>query len=114
MHRIGEVDRRCAARQRDQPAFRREAEHLIMEEFELCMFEEFFGAVAFGQMRERLLQPFVCATFAALASPGPRRARPCTARAPRSRSGRYRSFGGADLQFDALAARTDNVVWIER
>ncbi len=40
MDRIGKVDRRCMTRQRDQLALRSEAEDLIMEQFELGVFEK--------------------------------------------------------------------------
>ena len=43
VQRIGEVDRRRAARQRDQPAARGEAEHLVLEQLELGVFEEILG-----------------------------------------------------------------------
>jgi hypothetical protein len=41
MHRIGEVDRGAAARQRDQLTFRREAENLVVEQLELGVLKEF-------------------------------------------------------------------------
>ena len=47
--RIGEIDRRRAARQRDQPALRREAEDLVLEQLELGVLEELLGRVALGR-----------------------------------------------------------------
>jgi hypothetical protein len=55
--RIGEIDRRRAARQRDQAALRREAEDLVLEQFELGVFEELLGIVAFRQGFDRAAQP---------------------------------------------------------
>src|SRR6202042_1034204 len=46
MDRVGEVDRRCATRQRDQPPLRSEAEHLVVKQLELGVLEEFFRIVA--------------------------------------------------------------------
>ena len=40
--RIGEIDRRRLARQRDQLALWGETEHLVVEQFELGVLEEFF------------------------------------------------------------------------
>ena len=57
MHRIGEIDRRRAARQRDQLAFRREAEHLVVEQFELGVLQKFFRIGAFGQKLDGAAQP---------------------------------------------------------
>jgi len=42
VHRIGKVDRRRLARQGDQFALGREAEHLVVEQFELGVLEKFF------------------------------------------------------------------------
>ena len=57
MKGIGEVDRRRTARQRDQPAAWREAEHLVLEELELGVFEEVFLARTAGHMLDSLAQP---------------------------------------------------------
>ena len=54
---IGEVDRRGAARQRDQHALRREAEDLVLEQLELGVFEEVLRVVAFGQLLDGAPQP---------------------------------------------------------
>ena len=50
--RIGEVDRRRPLRQRDQPALGREAEHLVVEQLELGVFEEVLGGIGVGQQRD--------------------------------------------------------------
>ena len=57
VERIGEIDRRGAARQRDQPAARGEAEHLVLEQLELGVFEEILGRGAGGQVLDGLAQP---------------------------------------------------------
>jgi len=43
MDGIGEIDRTGTARQRDQVALRREAEHLVLEHLHLGMFQELLG-----------------------------------------------------------------------
>ncbi len=55
VHGVGEIHRRGAARQRDQPALRREAEHLVLIQLELGVLEEF---VAGGGVVEDLQQVF--------------------------------------------------------
>ena len=55
--RIGEVDRRRAARQRDQLALGREAEHLVVEQLELGVLEELFRVGAFRQQLDGAAQP---------------------------------------------------------
>ena len=57
VHRIGEIDRRRAARQRDQLALRREAEHLVVEQFELGVLQKLFRVGAFGQQFDGAAQP---------------------------------------------------------
>ena len=59
MHGIGKVDRRGIARQSDQPPLRREAEHLILEQLELGVLEEFLGIVALEQGVHQAPQPVV-------------------------------------------------------
>ena len=49
MHRIGEIERRRPAWQRDEPTLRREAKDLVVEEFELRVFEKFFRVRRFEQ-----------------------------------------------------------------
>ena len=63
MDGIGEIDRRRPARQRDQPALRREAENLVLEELELGVLEEFFRRVAMGDLLDRLPQPGIGAAL---------------------------------------------------
>ncbi len=69
--RISEVDRRRAARQGDEPALGREAEDLILEQFEPRMFEKLLGTVAMGEQIERLLQPAEGAALACASSSRP-------------------------------------------
>ena len=57
MHGIGEVDHIGLTRQRDQLALGREAEHLIVEKFELGMLEELLRIGAVGQDRDGVAQP---------------------------------------------------------
>ncbi len=107
MDRVGEVDRRRAARQRDQAPLRREAEDLIVEQLELGVLEEFLR-VAFGEIGDRAAQPGESAAF--------RRETALVRREPVlvERMGRDAELGdlvhllGADLQFDALARRPDH------
>ena len=63
MHRIGEVDRRRAARQRDEPALRREAEDLVVEQFELGVLEELLRIVALGQKVDGAPKPLIGAAL---------------------------------------------------
>ena len=57
------LDRRRAARQRDQLALGREAEDLVLEEFELGVLEELLRAVALCQQVDRAAQPLIGAAF---------------------------------------------------
>ena len=59
MHRIGEIDRRGAARQGDQIALRREAEDLVLEHLELGVLEELLGPGRMLQDIEQLAQPAI-------------------------------------------------------
>ena len=59
VHGIGEIDRGGAARQRDQPALRREAEDLVLEQLELGVFQEVLGVVALGQLLDGAAQPAI-------------------------------------------------------
>ena len=68
VHRIGEIDRRRAARQRDQLALRGEAEHLVMEQLELGVLEKFLGVGAFGQQLDGAPQPGIGVRSRATAS----------------------------------------------
>ncbi len=64
VNRISEIDGRRAARQRDQPAVRSEAEHLVVKEFKFCMFQKFLGRGALGEQGDRAAQPLVGAALA--------------------------------------------------
>ncbi len=59
MHEIGEVDRRRSSRERDQHAFGREAEDLVLIETELRVFVEFLRVVAAFQELHHVAQPFI-------------------------------------------------------
>ena len=54
---IGEVDGVGAARQRYELALGGEAEHLVLEQLELGVFEELLGVVALGEHRHRAPEP---------------------------------------------------------
>ena len=56
---IGEIDRRGAARQRDQHALGREAEHLVLIEGELGVLVELLRALAALQQIHHVAQPFI-------------------------------------------------------
>src|SRR5579871_2997400 len=108
VHRIGKIDRRGAARQRDELTLRGEAEHLVMEQLELGVLEELFGIGAFGQQLDGATQPGI----------GARLARQHFGRRPhavlveRVRGdavfGDLLHFAGADLQLDALFSGPDD------
>src|SRR5262245_27037709 len=59
VHRIGEVDWIGAARERNQPALGREAEHLILEQLELGVLEKLFRIVAFEQHVDEMPKPAI-------------------------------------------------------
>src|SRR5262245_61211980 len=59
VHRIGEVDGVGAARERNQPALGREAEHLILEQLELGVLEKLFRIVAFEQHVDEMPKPAI-------------------------------------------------------
>ena len=81
MDGIGEIDRVAAPRQRDQAALRGEAEDLVVEQFELRVFQELLRAVALGQGGP----PSGAATGRrGFPRPGPS-PHPCRGRAPRCR-----------------------------
>ena len=108
MNRIGEIDRCRPPRQRDQPALRREAEDLVVEQLELGVLQELLGAVAFRQRLHGAAQPLIGPALAG------QRGFVAAATVLVERMGRDAVFGdpvhllGADLQFDALAARADH------
>ena len=57
VHGIGEIDRRRAARQLDQLPLRREAEHLVLVEFQLGVLHELVGAGGILQDFQQILHP---------------------------------------------------------
>ena len=59
MHRIGKVDRVGATRKRDQASVGGEAEHLILEQLELGVLEEFFRIVTLKQNAHEVAQPSI-------------------------------------------------------
>ena len=85
MHGIGEVDHIGLARQRDQLALRREAEHLVVEQFELGMLEKLFRVGAFRQDADGMAQPGEGVGFALRAVRSASRRRPCRRHARRCR-----------------------------
>ena len=113
MDRIGEIDRRRAARQGDQPAVRREAEHLVMKEFELRMLEEFLGRVALARAGRSCGAAIDRRGSRAPAPRGRRRARPCRAHARRCRCGRYHASPRCDLSSTRCRPGPTTVVWID-
>ena len=108
VHRIGEIDGGGATRQGDQLAFGREAEHLVLEKFELGVLEELFRAVAFGQRFDGVAQPGI-----GVALRREQIALPVFTILVK-RMGGDTEFGdlmhalGADLQLDTLARRADD------
>ena len=61
---IGEIDGVRAARQRDEAALRREAEHLIEEQLKLGVLQELLGIVAFEKIVDQLAKPLIGGAFA--------------------------------------------------
>ena len=57
VHGIGEIDRRGAARQLDQLALRREAEHLVLVELELGVFEKLVRRGGVFENFQQVLHP---------------------------------------------------------
>ena len=111
VHGIGEVDRRGAARQRDQPALRREAEDLVLEQLELGVFEEVFGIVALGQLLDGAAQPAIgVGVLGNLVAGAVRLAGAVLVDGVRGDAvfGDRVHLPGADLQLDALVGRADD------
>ena len=108
VNRIGEIDRRGLARQRDQLALGREAEHLVVEQFELGVLEEFLRVRAFGQQLDGAAQPGIGVGLAR--QHFGRRIRAVLVERVRRDAvfGDLVHFLGADLQFDALLAGADH------
>src|SRR5215510_294225 len=65
MDGVGEIDRRRAARQGDQIAFRREREDLVLEHLQLGMLEKFLRARSMVEDVEQLAQPAILPTIGA-------------------------------------------------
>ena len=63
VHGIGEIHRRCAARQGDQIALGREAEHLVLVHLELGVLEEFLGSGCVFEDVQQFAQPAILASF---------------------------------------------------
>ncbi len=56
VHRVGEIERHRPARQADQPAFRREDEHLVEEHLELGVLDQVLGVAAVLEHLHQLAQ----------------------------------------------------------
>ena len=113
MHRIGKVDRRCAARQSDQTPLRREAEHLVLEQLELGMLQKFLGVVALQQRIDETAQPDIGILLRKRSVGGRAIARgvdPILVKRVRGHTvfGDVVHLAGADLQLDALVPGTDD------
>jgi len=63
MNGIGEIDRRCAARQGDQLALGRETEDLVLEQLELRVLQKLLRIVAFRKRLDGMAEPGVSAGF---------------------------------------------------
>ncbi len=102
VHRIGEVDRRGPARQRDEVSLGREAEHLVLEHLELGVLEELLRPRGVLEDVEELAQPAVLlavlAALALLVDPVRRHAE----------LGHVVHLAGADLHLDALPLGSDH------
>src|SRR5574341_2443046 len=97
MDGVGEIDRRRAARQRDQVALRGEAEHLVLEHLELGVLEEFLRSGGMVEDVQELAQPAILLAVHPLAAllVAPMRGN--------AELGHLVHLAGADLHFDALA-----------
>ncbi len=102
MDGIGEIDRTGAARQRDEIAFGREAEHLVLEHLELGVLEEFFRTGGMLQDIQQLAQPAVLPSVDLVRALliGPVRGD--------AHLGDIVHLAGADLHLDAQAMRADD------
>ena len=108
VHRVGEIDGVRSARQRNQLAFRREAEHLVMEQLELGVLEELLRIGALGEQFDGAAQPRI---GAGLARQHLRRRSDTVLVERMRRDSVFRDLvhiPGADLQFDALLARANH------
>ena len=108
MHGIGEVDDVGVARQRDQLALRGKAEHLIVEQLHLGVFEKLLRIGALGQNIDGMPQPGEGVGLAL--EQFSRRADAVLVEGVRGDAifVDLVHLLGADLQFDALIARTDH------
>src|SRR5262245_21928492 len=111
--RVGKVDRRGTARQRDQPALWREAEDLVLKQLELGVLEELLWVVTLEQGVDQAAQPHVgvfsrLAAVAAGARFGTGDAVLVQRVGGDAVLGDVMHVGGADLQLDALMARADD------
>jgi len=113
MNRIGEVNRRGAARQGDQTAIRRETEHLVMKELELCMFQEFLGRGTLRKESDRAAQPLVGAALARQALLAGDASILIEGVRGDAIAGNVVHLGRAHLEFGALPARPDDGVWTD-
>ena len=112
---IGKIERRRTARQRDEPSLRREAENLIVEEFEFGVLEKFFRVLRFEQRRNHHPQPaigtvvtFAVAGLGIVAVSGPVLLILIERVSGNAVFGRPMHLVRSDLQFDALVARPVN------
>ncbi len=98
MNGIGEIDGVGAARQRDQPALRREAEHLVEEQLKLRMLQKLLGVIAFKEIVDELAKPLIGGAFARAPALARRARRRSAWRAPRacSRSAPQRHIRRSD------------------
>ena len=106
MHRIGKVDADRLARQGDQAALGREAIDLVGEQLELGVLEEFFRIGAVGERLHRIAQPGIGPALVLEA----RKLGAVLVERVRG-DAIFRDLvhrAGADLHFDALAARADH------
>ena len=102
VHRIGEVHRCRAARQLDQLPLRREAEHLVLVEFQLGVLEEIVGRRGILQDLQQVLHPAELLQVAPVGLLVRLLVDPVRGDAV------FRHvvhLGGADLDFDLLVAR---------
>ena len=105
MHGIGKIDRRGAARKRNQLAFGRKAEHLVLIHAQLGMFVEFLRAFAAFKQIDHIAQPLVGADGGRIALVD------LLAITPMGGDAAFRHvvhFLGADLHLDALVFRPDH------
>ena len=64
VHGVGEIDGVGAARQGDEAALRREAEHLVEEQLKLGVLEKLLRIVPFEQIIDELAKPLIGRAFA--------------------------------------------------